>query len=693
MQKSTTIISFLFLLLFLPTQPILAEANDVTGKYIDLQEDASNSAALKWGIEQGIIGGYYEFVTTFNGTEYNSKQYLLKPEKPVTEAQFLAMFFKHFLPSELNAAKPMKGYGWAGSAYALAEDYSLYTSGGIDNKKINSPMETGGVIQFVAEAFTGQHMTKDKAIQSIQNNEIFAGLDNSNLLNDPNSVFSRGEAIALFYELSRNDGLAIQQVEPYLYDVQLSEDEALYLSVNGRMELHKAGVEEHTYIRATDTVHTFSVMKQAESVATYELTIRELDNGDQFIFSKIINKSDTPVEIKVTVPGSSDSFITFDRYDYEHKDDADIGYDPTTYPQGIIKLGEKEIVVGKNYRSRQLVKEYKNGDQSFMRELFEERKVYDESGESLEFSVVSEGNDISEHWFLYGRQQLFLYEATLDEWIHESTYAYRKTNAWYTAEGPYNKMVLTTEPQPHSKLGYGRTLLLFKEDKALERYTDTGDRYFYDLLINSLVNLDIFKGNKTYWETEVTSMYLKNLYGMHAPFIDTRFNEQTALFIYETGKALGIEDSDYALVNYADLLVEQIASGNVIGVPGGGGLIPDYFSVHEKVTTHMSLNHGLGGMNLLLETYLATGETKYLKAASWIDEGIASLGAKWLKPNGDTYYKINTDLTFVGKDYLFLTAWDLEDSIKLWNQVDPTRILTYELLLESKLRYLEASGY
>lgn len=70
-------------------------------------------------------------------------------------------------------------------------------------------------------------------------------------------------------------------------------------------------------------------------------------------------------------------------------------------------------------------------------------------------------------------------------------------------------MVSTTEPMPESGLGYGRSLLLVKEDRALTLYKNQQDRYFENLVYNSFVNLQNFKMGKEYWQTEVTSTYLK----------------------------------------------------------------------------------------------------------------------------------------------------------------------------------------
>lgn len=184
-------------------------------------------------------------------------------------------------------------------------------------------------------------------------------------------------------------------------------------------------------------------------------------------------------------------------------------------------------------------------------------------------------------------------------------------------------MAETVEPIAASGRAYGRNLLMMKEDRAMELYQQTQERFYEDLLHNAFVNLQLFKGEEQYWETEVTSTYLKDLYGFTAPFIDTRFNEQIALFLNKAGDAFEHPDASEGLRNYADLLVAQQEKGNISGLKPGAYYIPDYFPVKQKVVTHTSMNHQLGGMNILLLAYQEFGDTVYLETASAIEKAIA----------------------------------------------------------------------
>ena len=64
-----------------------------------------------------------------------------------------------------------------------------------------------------------------------------------------------------------------------------------------------------------------------------------------------------------------------------------------------------------------------------------------------------------------------------------------------------------------------------------------------------------------------------------------------------------------------DLLVSQKEKGNIIKVDNESYYISDYFPSAQKVKTHTSMNHLLGGMNILLLAYQELNDPAYLQTA------------------------------------------------------------------------------
>ncbi|WP_010676888.1 hypothetical protein [Bacillus timonensis] len=381
--------------------------------------------------------------------------------------------------------------------------------------------------------------------------------------------------------------------------------------------------EKNYYNRIRDIVYTYEIGTTPTSYL--KISKRMVDNDDYFVFTTLENHSSKPIDLTVTFPIAETGYYSldsFDRYRTGPRINDDINADLTTNPFGLLttykdKKFLSNLMVGKIYHSKEITEKYEDGRQSIMRELITENQNFEIDAKKdalfLKMDLKSDGEDIMDHWLLASEKPLFESDKTYENWMVTYRKKRYKNNSWYTADGPYSKVVKSAEPAPKSQLQYARNLLTVREDIALSKYKETRERYFYDILLNSIANLKIFKGGKDFWETEYTSYWLHQKYGIEAPYIDTRHNEGVALFLEEVGRLLDFPELTNALTNYADFLVNQIENGYVVQVGPNAYLISDYFTYHQKTDkTHSSLNHVLGGMNLLLETYQKTGDENIL---------------------------------------------------------------------------------
>ncbi|MDV6378451.1 S-layer homology domain-containing protein [Sporosarcina sp. GW1-11] len=510
--------------------------------------------------------------------------------------------------------------------------------------------------------------------------------------------------------------------QPKFYTLSTVKESANYSPVDKSLHLGSVPFDNHPlYIRSTepfmykdfkrinygfsrDQVYTYAVGRNGAEI---ELTVRDFDNQDVFVFSKLTNPSNVPVTVDVLQKEEDVAHFDlyrFDRYPLMRLNKNAVDSDMTSYPTGVLRFIKtdgtvEERMIGQAYQSKQLSMHYDNDEQSVTRELLGEQEnlSYAVAGKTLlsVYTLQANTDEVTDHWYVDSDKPLFQSKENIFRWMRETSQNHRKRNNWYTADGPYNKLAESTEPMPASGQNYGRLLLMLKEDRALTLYHEQKDRYFEVLVYNAFVNLKNFKKDKDYWETEVTSTYLKHLYDIHAPFIDTRFNEQIALFYYNIGGEFGIPSAKEPLRNYADLLVSQKRKGNTITVARDAYYIADYFPINQQVTTHTSMNHALGGMNILLMAYQEFGDWKYLQTARSIQQAIVYDKNKWIRDNGDIWYRISPDKSFKGDDYLHLTLEDLIDSYQLWQQVDASYLPTLKQLIISKAGFLsnEKLGY
>lgn len=437
-----------------------------------------------------------------------------------------------------------------------------------------------------------------------------------------------------------------------------------------------------------DILYTYEWEHQGQ----VQVRIRTLANGDRFAMLQLDNESSEPLALNVSVPQPDASdyyFIDWHRDVKERAHDGVIGLDKTTPPSGLLRYSKDgrflyEAVVSKQYQSMVRTELYKNGQQSNVRELTAEKDTLQHDGSGFSFTLEAPPNQLSEQWFMLAKEPLFKTADHLSDWIDFQYNHYQEVNNWFTVDGSIKKLPWSIEP--FTKQGYGHHLGTMIEKEAIDRYFKSGDRYFYNLTLQSVGNLLEYRAQKgdSIWKTEYTSTWLKQKYDITSPYVDTRHNELIAIYLHRIGKEFDEKVLIDALPHYADYLLNLIAIGNIVETKRGY-LPADYYSPHQgKQYIHASLNHALGEANLLIDAYHATGEKKYLDAAGQIRRGIESLGEQWIRPNGDLWYQVNRDLSFDGNDYKWLTLGDLIRHEKKWQALGNKKSPVLQKLIESK---------
>ncbi|WP_088008498.1 hypothetical protein [Indiicoccus explosivorum] len=447
----------------------------------------------------------------------------------------------------------------------------------------------------------------------------------------------------------------------------------------------------------TDVTKTYTLNLLGMDVGTYALTERTLTNGSTFLFERAMNDGPLPFSLDTAISGLAGGDVTdWNPETVEHAYHSDFGMDPTVNPFGTVEFESGELLQGQVYVSEPLVTTYPDGGESRLRELKSEVRNVEFSDGRLSKTIPLDRGEIGESWALVSPEPLFSDDGTEADWIDRSLHHQTEQLNWLTADGPYTKLPYSIEPS--TKLGYGRTIGRIEDDVALRWYNKTGAAFFETMVLNSRVNLlqylEEFGGTR--WPTEYTSTWLKNAYGVHAPYVDTRYNEYTAFFLDKTAalEPAAAPDSS-AVVLYADFLLDRIEAGSVIETEDGL-LIVDYFDDDpDTPLTHASLNHELGGLKILLSAYGKTGESKYLDAAELVITGIEQFGQDaggWIRETGDLWYQARPDGTFSGDDYPQLTLLDLIETQNLLESLGLGRNAYFDELIDSKLAYLDSQG-
>ncbi|UII55690.1 hypothetical protein LS684_19010 [Cytobacillus spongiae] len=449
-----------------------------------------------------------------------------------------------------------------------------------------------------------------------------------------------------------------------------------------------------------DSLLTYDINNRNGHIAKLHLKDRKLTNGDHLVYFKLEGVEENEAKITVRLTFNEANRLLLDDWDQRQplrEHDGTTGTDETTQPIGRFSINQfdetkHEVVLSKQYQSTLLTQDYENGFTSQVREFISEVKNYqihqEEDSVSLSFQLEANKGELTENWFMLSSEKLFSSTDAMQEYVDIYIDSYKEVTGWLTTDGAIKKLPWSIEP--YTKKGYGRNLGMMIDKKAIDQYFLTKERYLYNLMMNSVADLYVYVEEKEtdIWETEYTSTWLKKAYGLTAPYIDTRHNEFIALYLSKIGDEFDIPDLQEATLKYGDYLLEQIEAGNVIKTENGL-FIADYFSPYDqKQMTHASMNHVLGGANLLLDCYLQSTNDKYLEAARKILRGIEDTQMGWIRPNGDLWYQVNPDLSFAGGDYEQLTLVDLLNHQNKWQEVGEKRSPVIDELISVKTSYL-----
>ena len=125
---------------------------------------------------------------------------------------------------------------------------------------------------------------------------------------------------------------------------------------------YKTNSSNKSYIRSTDQTTIYNLFEDGENMGSIKVTVREIDNGDFFIFTQLQNKSSKGYSASISYPISGNikyDLTDFERQEIQHEHDHVYGVDPTTYPIGLLTVKEHEslvtnMMISRNYISKEL---------------------------------------------------------------------------------------------------------------------------------------------------------------------------------------------------------------------------------------------------------------------------------------------------------------------------------------------------
>lgn len=189
-----------------------------------------------------------------------------------------------------------------------------------------------------------------------------------------------------------------------------------------------------------------------------------------------------------------------------------------------------------------------------------------------------------------------------------------------------------------------------------------------------------------FFETKSRSEWLYNDFNIDKDFYDTRFNADNAelnLLLYNKFH----DDIFIDTLNIYGQFFNEYSKNHSYKTQNGI-LVEDYYNPSGGDRTHVSLNHHLASLNVLLSLYMVTEDESYLDTALSMLKGVEDTCSDWILDDGNLEYALFYNGTYnTMKDYPYLTYNDLFDTRELLNKlnIDDKYI---QILMDSKESYM-----
>ena len=199
-------------------------------------------------------------------------------------------------------------------------------------------------------------------------------------------------------------------------------------------------------------------------------------------------------------------------------------------------------------------------------------------------------------------------------------------------------------------------------------------------------------GKNGYIPTQPMSEWLKSDYNIGYNFYDTRFNSDTMtslIYIYQ-------DYPDKYVLNKLDKYItfykkyyktKQYKVGKAI-------FVPDYMDISGKNKINpTSLNHFIAETEVMFLYYNLTGDKESHKIALEMLNSIKLTSSRWIRPDGDLWYRVTPQGVFTTDDYPLVTYNDLVFFKHILKTVEGKIPAEIEKMYQSKEKWAKNHGF
>ncbi len=449
------------------------------------------------------------------------------------------------------------------------------------------------------------------------------------------------------YTRVNNEVITLEQAKEEVRENVRIENNTLYADISTyKLVLNNA--EELTYL---NKVYDYAKIFQTEGGSNIKITVRRLPNDDLIIYFEVNNSENQKIRITTDLIKGRNNFDKFYR---KPEYSPYYGENKLTGPSFFYDLEKGSMLISKVVHYRELEKVYDDGTKSSLKEFMYERNPIENNLNSVEIKF-DRGTEKAAFFIMLSKQKLFRnFDNMKNYMLYHFDNVYNnmlKSSFFQLPDGAYSKLAYSIEP--FTRDGYNINLTANVNSDIFEFYQSTNERFYYNTMMNGILQRYIYNDSKGIFSEKHTSTTLRDNTGITIPYVNINSNEIFLLAQNDFLDSVGSILNHNPIPRYLDFLIETAENRNNVYTIKDGFFFPVFIKENPDVLSEALLIDQINTARLAIKAFKRYKVEKYKELHDNIINMLIYTKDNWFNKEAKSLYRKmiikDSELNFYGE--------------------------------------------
>lgn len=451
------------------------------------------------------------------------------------------------------------------------------------------------------------------------------------------------------YTRVNNEIITLEQAKEEIKENIKVDDNTLYADISTyKLVLNNA--RELTYL---NKIYDYSKIFHTGNNSEIKITVRRLPNDDLIIYFEINNSENQKIKIKTDFIRGRNNF---DKLYKKPEYSPQYGENKLTGPGSFYDLENGSMLISKVVHYRETEAIYDDGTKSVLKEFKYERNPIKNNPDSIEIEF-DRGTEKAAFFIMLSKQKLFRNFDNMKNYMlyhFDNVYKNKLRSSFFQLpDGAYTKLPYSIDP--FTRDGYNINITANVNNDIFEFYQSTNERFYYNTIINGILQQYIYNFSDGAFPERHTSTTLRDSTGITPPYVNINLNSLFMLVQSDFFESVGSIPSHDPIPKYLDFLIKMTENKDNIYTMKDGVFFPVFVKENPSALFEAMLLDQLFIARLSLKAFKRYKTEKYKELHDKIINMLTYTKDNWInKETQNLYSKINikdSKFNFYGESF------------------------------------------